>query len=911
MYGPPVKDVVLSYAPEDRPHAVQFRSILQDWFQQDVWLRDFDLEGGQLLLDAMEQAVSDARWFILLLTRNAAQSAWVQTEANLATFRAIEDDDFKVLILAEENVSWPRKLRPALAQHETWRLAAGWDPEDTFLKVANYVGSIDSTRSGRAVYVNRGDAGDRFAIIARRSHLVAVVGLPGIGKSAFCLRTVAERLHKRALVVRLSRGHSLDLLARQVLQTTHSQQPAEDGASDVALLTAALEGLGRLSDKFYLVLDNAEEALDIDGKPLTFLSEFLLSALRLNTHVVLTSTRVPQFPLGADWSTEILRLDGLADLYVKESIDQWLEGSPEHDGVIKHDLLNDLVRMASGHPLAAKLIASHLKARHAPEELLTKRGQRRFELRLADYLLKSMRADLTDTAQHVLRILAVVAEPMTNRDLYAAASSLGLTEEAIDDAIWQLSERLILERAGDLISLHRFIMTFVSDELLGDNVLELRESIARSYANYAFERATQTHYLLQGHLAENAGRLDADGERMSNIVFRYAVPASKLLRTLGEVERAQRLPMQVKGTLRELVFYFYQIAKDYGKALEYADRWLRISPNDLEVMLYQARCHRNTRTPDGWAKAEAILDKIEAAGPSGVFRARVLRERALIAESSGDVPRARRYFEDGIALSPDARYPENHVGMASLLLRETDENLDLDVAQAEVVRAVSLLEQASQSSRFDRFYLGQYIEALVRVGRERDAYPLLQEALERNPADPRLNYWSGEAARRQGRFDLAVQHGRRAIRGGVRKGAFTVANALCSWALVDQDPSTARVKLKEALEVLSGFVPEFGTDNEVAAAIKAKTSRLLGDWDSVRRHVAPYEGTDNPYTAYEQTLLDFADMDLALARGDVAAGRVAVVRAFERLTRLRDSGRLSPPLEDLRIQAERRLRQTT
>jgi tetratricopeptide (TPR) repeat protein len=455
--------------------------------------------------------------------------------------------------------------------------------------------------------------------------------------------------------------------------------------------------------------------------------------------------------------------------------------------------------------------------------------------------------------------------------------------------------------------MHSFVSTFVNDELLRDFAKDKRLAIVKSYADYAFVKATEAHRVLQSQLADRKSPADPDSEQLSNVVFRYAIPASKLLRTLGDIDRAQLLPMQAQGTLREMVFFFYQVAKDYRKALDYAAQWLQISPDDREIMLYQARCYRNLRTTEGWRAADATLDKIEISPLSGRFRARVLRERALVADGRGNAPEARRFFEEGIALSRDARYPENHVGLAMLLLRETDENLELNAVPHDVTRALSLLEQASQSATFDRFYLGLFVEALVRAGRENDAYPLLEEALARDPTEPRLNYWFAEAARRQGQFDLAIEYGRRAVSGGVRKGAFTLANALCSSAMADGSPQGLRAKLASALEVMSKFEPEFGTDHEVAAAIRAKICRLQNDWDAVRVHISPYEGSDNSYSVYEQTLLDFTQLDQAVAAGDMTTAREGTERARQRLMRVSAKRRLPPQLEELLAQANSRL----
>ncbi len=491
---------------------------------------------------------------------------------------------------------------------------------------------------------------------------------------------------------------------------------------------------------------------------------------------------------------------------------------------------------------------------------------------------------------------------MTVSDIHEAGPGQAFSPEDLDDAIWRLCERFVVEKTGDLLSLHRFVLAFVSTEVARESSDATRQSIAESFGRYAFARATEAHQLLSAHVTPNGNPLDAETERLSNAVFRYAIPASRLLISIGDLERAKQLPLQVKGTLREMVFYFYQEAKNYQRALEYAEKWLSVSPGDLEIMLYQARCYRNSRTSHGWAMAETILGRIEGMAIPARFRARVLRERALIAEGRGDFGAARRCFEDGIRLSPASRYPDNHVGLASLLLRQSPEEIESADRNGDVARAVELLEEASKWSSFDRIYLGLYIEALVRDGREVDAYPILQESLERDPSDPRLNYWFGEAARRQGDFATAILHGRRATSGGMRKGAFTVANALCSWVVAQREDENNPQRLSEALDVMNAFVPEFGTDKEIASGIMAKICRLQGDWDGVRRHIQPYEDSRNPYTVYESTILAFSEIDAAAIQDPGLAHRLAE-EIVARLAELKAAGIFSAQLRDLYLDA--------
>lgn len=61
----------------------------------EVWVDLFDLDGGDELVPVISRAIQKAKWFILVATKNALESRWVQHEATLATVRAIEDNDFR------------------------------------------------------------------------------------------------------------------------------------------------------------------------------------------------------------------------------------------------------------------------------------------------------------------------------------------------------------------------------------------------------------------------------------------------------------------------------------------------------------------------------------------------------------------------------------------------------------------------------------------------------------------------------------------------------------------------------------------------------------------------------------------------------------------------------------------------
>ena len=90
MYQNPTKNIFIGYCEEDRELASQLRDTLLDLLGNDVWMRDFDLDGGSLLVESLTDAAAKAKWFLLFISESSLNCQWLKTEANLMTFRAIE-----------------------------------------------------------------------------------------------------------------------------------------------------------------------------------------------------------------------------------------------------------------------------------------------------------------------------------------------------------------------------------------------------------------------------------------------------------------------------------------------------------------------------------------------------------------------------------------------------------------------------------------------------------------------------------------------------------------------------------------------------------------------------------------------------------------------------------------------------
>jgi hypothetical protein len=91
------KAIFVSYSDADRNVAFKLREALQTLLGPEVWLRDFDLDGGDLIIEATHEAMEEVKWFLLLLSEPSVKSHWVKLEANAATIRAFENLDVKII----------------------------------------------------------------------------------------------------------------------------------------------------------------------------------------------------------------------------------------------------------------------------------------------------------------------------------------------------------------------------------------------------------------------------------------------------------------------------------------------------------------------------------------------------------------------------------------------------------------------------------------------------------------------------------------------------------------------------------------------------------------------------------------------------------------------------------------------
>jgi tetratricopeptide (TPR) repeat protein len=776
-------------------------------------------------------------------------------------------------------------LKLPVSKYTLIDLANSKDVETDLLDLASYMEQKVSTKKVVDIYVDRGSDADQLSLLARRNRIIFVLGWAGIGKTAFVLNRVSERLGKRPLKVSLSRGHSLDLLAMEIIRETKVQQiKSNKEITDEELLLYAIQALKKRSDNFYLFIDNAEEGFDASNQIFSYLEKLLVlfSKSNIGTHIVLATSRFPEYSPEIVNQTCLMRINPLDDQYILECIDLWLEGLKNHDEILKMPQMDEVLKLISGHPLAARMIALHLRVKPLPD-ILTSTSKKRFKLRLAEYILKEASKEfLSDLHLNILYLLSVVQEPVLFEDLLSVAEISKYTLDEIHKARSDLVDWFFITQEYELMSMHSFIRAYFQEELVSKQ--NLFESLVHDYGNYSYKKTLDINNDIIFSYKDSTEESESKRLRLSKELLRYAVPAGIFLRASGQEHLAERLPIKIKGTLRHLVFYFYQDKKKYEQAIQYAEMWLKINPKDLEIRLYQVRSYRNIGDATSLTKASTLISNLESHEYNRRFAARVFREKALIEQFKGNIEQAKAYFREGIDIYTRSPYPENRIGLAQILLREADALPLWSEKKSELAdEALDLLEQAREDSdTFDRYHLATYVEALIQARREDIAFPLLEEALEKRPDDKRLNYRLAEILRKKGQYDEAEKYAIKALNAGAIKAYLTIANIKYAQGLDFfnmGDKVGAFERYAEGLKEIEKFVPEYGHDKEVADSIAAKLLRSMEKWNEAKEKIMQYELSQNPYTIYEQSKVIIYDALNAVQEGnrDEAVSKIPII----------------------------------
>jgi TIR domain len=132
--GLPSKSVFVSYAEPDKSTALEIHSALTRLLGEDVWIRELDLNGGEIVIEAISDAVTEAKWFVILISASAVESKYLRMEADWASFRAVQDLGVRIIVLRLDKSPLPKHLEIALGSQHVIDLSSSTDLQGDFVQ---------------------------------------------------------------------------------------------------------------------------------------------------------------------------------------------------------------------------------------------------------------------------------------------------------------------------------------------------------------------------------------------------------------------------------------------------------------------------------------------------------------------------------------------------------------------------------------------------------------------------------------------------------------------------------------------------------------------------------------------------------------------------------------------------------
>ncbi len=847
------KSVFISHSSHDENVALKlYEKILDHFGEDEVWVDFFDLDGAVELVATISDAIQKAGWFILLASKASMASRWVTYEARLATFLAIEREDFQILTIKLDNCTFPRQLDVELRRRKY--LDATTNQDQTFEQVIELLRKDErlSPRAGR-VFVDRGNEFDRIELAINRDKIIHLIGMQGIGKSSF-VREVARRYGRRLIQVDLRIGHDLELLCRQILGQLGQPQPERNLATG-ELLQKTIEGLRmQVSQNLMLFLNNAENCMTDEGAFRPFLRDFLneCMSIEMGFPIFVASIRRSELRVEEVSFSTPFHLQGLTNEFMIRAIQQWHSlmqvGTPPPANAD----LSELVEKLAGYPLAAKLVAGYLTFGESPKSLARRHFFSRFQLQIAEFMVKTVVRLLAPLDKQILSALAIYGTGMTTEQLCQTKTINHYELEEIHNSLAKLTSLMLLVQDAEIMKLHPYIAAYFVDTARQEGAYS---QIAEQLAEIAWKETREVSKILSRIPQSQKTADNLDFIRLERRLLLIAEPAHRLLLATGQSEKAEQLPWALRGHLREMVFIMYQEIKDYKSCIDFARQWLRLDPNDTEVKLYMARAYRRQKDYDN---ANRILSELERVSDLRLV-AKVARERGLICYNQGDLEGAIHAFRIGSRFTRSdgaLLYPQVSINLAQALIADSSHRWDGDPQRAKnFSEAAMLLEKAREYvPRFDSEHSDRYVYARLQAGEisAEEAIAELRDLLEFQPDNSRVHFRLAEILKDNlNRLSEALEHAEKARQLGSRPALLLIAHIRID-----------REEYEQALDVLKGYMPETEQESAVKDVLTARA--LVKAPEQGRKLLERHRSVNDSFLAHARAQIEFNAAQKAL-----------------------------------------------
>jgi hypothetical protein len=102
--------IFLSHSSRDKTAAVRLATDLRK-YAHDVWLDQWRIHVGESISAEVERGIQEASFLVLLLSKNAVESSWVEREWRAAYWNELEEKQVIILPALLEPVEVPLLLR--------------------------------------------------------------------------------------------------------------------------------------------------------------------------------------------------------------------------------------------------------------------------------------------------------------------------------------------------------------------------------------------------------------------------------------------------------------------------------------------------------------------------------------------------------------------------------------------------------------------------------------------------------------------------------------------------------------------------------------------------------------------------------------------------------------------------------
>lgn len=552
----------ISHSSKDKEFVIQLASRLS---KEQVWFDMWDMDLGDVLSEKIEKGIDETKNFVIILSKNSINSAWVKYELNMAIIKFLEDEDYRLIIVRIDDTSIPLRLKPFLR--------IDMDHQETYDNIIeNVYQAIKTTdkdvKSFKRQFVNRHEEIEKIQdyLFEDDVKFLGIIGLFGIGKSSL-IREALKRIYSNIQVAEfiLSPAHFGARLTIELCSRAGLPLP-QDGAPQPELFDlniAALEQL--ISKKTFIIFNRVESLLDEDGFPhediLEIIKYFSNNEISVYTPLCFLSTRWFKLPPANKTAFQFLQLKGLSNIHLVHIIQTEIEritSKQKYD----RDALLTMASPLQGYPLAGKLAAP----------LIVQYGLEYLQQNV--HLIHDLKVDIAEEIiskinveeeeLQVLEIIAIFDNPL---NLLRIKNILHFEDNQMISIIDKLSSKNLIESQGDGLVLHPLV-----------NDYYLKSARKNSKFNYYAEN-------LADMAKSNLAQIDSTHPKY---VF-WLINACRLLFYCGKLHEGRALRQDLIGEVKNAAIKLYH-RQEYSTALEFCNDYLETKPDDIDILYTKSRC---------------------------------------------------------------------------------------------------------------------------------------------------------------------------------------------------------------------------------------------------------------------------------------------------------------------------------